>query len=475
LLSAVTPSLSCSRISQNYTYAYDRYGNRVSQTPLQGGYTFDPTINASNNHITTSGYTYDAAGNMTSDTVHSYTYDAEGNITKVDGGTTAQYVYDVFNHRVHVQTASATNEYIYDYAGRRVSTWLSPSNYGSEGRIYWGGQQFAYRSTDGTTYFDHQDMLGTERMRTNYAGSVGSSYVSLPWGDGFTATVNASGADQDNEHFAGLERDAESGTEHAQFRNYASAQGRWLAPDPYTGSYDLTNPQSMNRYAYALNNPTSMLDPSGLDPVCSVDPDTGLLECTPYYSGDGPSDPVGCISSGTQGCIPTNCASPYGCDGPPPPGTQSTGGGGGSLGPLRTAILSNAPNSATPWYKNPCVQSALAKGAGSTAIDAVGLLPEGGAVAGAFSLWHGAAGVSNGINILARVQFGAAIISTASAGSDASGDGAYSLAGAQLATGFASIGVGLAKAAPILGQALSAASVLEDLYGTYQAVAGCHP
>lgn len=133
-----------------------------------------------------------------------------------------------------------------------------------------------------------------------------------------------------------------------------------------------------------------------------------------------------------------------------------------------------APNNGTPWYKNPCVQSALAKGAASTAIDAVGLIPEGGAVAGAFSLWHGAAGVSNGINILQRVKFGAGIISTASAGSDASGDGG-ALAGAQLATGFASIGVGLAKATPILGQALSAASVLEDLYGTYKAVAGCHP
>ena len=82
-----------------------------------------------------------------------------------------------------------------------------------------------------------------------------------------------------------------------------------------------------------------------------------------------------------------------------------------------------APNNGTPWYKNPCVQSALAKGAASTAIDAVGLIPEGGAVAGAFSLWHGAAGVSNGINILQRVKFGAGIISTASAGSDASGDG----------------------------------------------------
>ena len=128
---------------QNYTYSYDIYGNRVSQTALQTGYNFNPTINPANNQITTSGFTYDSAGNMTNDTVHSYTYDAEGNITKVDGGSTAQYVYDVFNRRVHVQTSSATTEYTYDYAGRRVSSWLSPNNTGNEGRIYWDGQQLA--------------------------------------------------------------------------------------------------------------------------------------------------------------------------------------------------------------------------------------------------------------------------------------------------------------------------------------------
>lgn len=50
---------------QNYTCGYDLYGNRVSQTALQTGYNFNPTINPVNNHITTSGYTYDAAGNMT--------------------------------------------------------------------------------------------------------------------------------------------------------------------------------------------------------------------------------------------------------------------------------------------------------------------------------------------------------------------------------------------------------------------------
>ena len=36
---------------------------------------------------------------MTNDSFHTYTYDAEGNITQVDGGSTAQDVYDVFNRQ----------------------------------------------------------------------------------------------------------------------------------------------------------------------------------------------------------------------------------------------------------------------------------------------------------------------------------------------------------------------------------------
>ena len=282
------------------------------------------------------------------DTVHSYIYDAEGNITKVDGGSTAQYVYDVFNRRIHVQTASATTEYIYDYAGRRISSWVSPNNTGNEGRIYWDGQLVAHRSFEALTYFDHQDTLGTDRIRTNYGGWVAATYISLPWGDGYTATVNNAGADQDNEHFGGLERDAESGTEHAQFRNYASAQGRWLAPDPYMGSYNLSNPQSMNRYAYVLNNPLSLVDPTGLDCGDSNGTDIGDAGGTGIEVGGGcnPPDPppsqpgnwCGGVAWGTEGCIQAPCGYP---------GAAPCSGGGGSSGTASAATsgTSSAPSS----------------------------------------------------------------------------------------------------------------------------------
>jgi RHS repeat-associated protein len=102
--------------------------------------------------------------------------------------------------------------------------------------------------------------------------------VSLPWGDGYTPNENdPNGNAQDNLHFAQIDHDTESNTEHAQFRQYSSAQGRWLSPDPYDGSYDPTNPQSFDRYAYVLNSPLSATDPMGLDDCdgCSEGDTTG--------------------------------------------------------------------------------------------------------------------------------------------------------------------------------------------------------
>ena len=42
---------------------------------------------------------------------------------------------------------------------------------------------------------------------------------------------------------------------------------RFDQPDPSDASYDLTNPQSFNRYAYTNNDPVNFTDPEGLMPI----------------------------------------------------------------------------------------------------------------------------------------------------------------------------------------------------------------
>jgi RHS repeat-associated protein len=56
--------------------------------------------------------------------------------------------------------------------------------------------------------------------------------------------------------FTGKERDQESGNDYFGARYYGSSMGRFLSPDPSGLVYaDPKNPQSLNLYAYVLNNP----------------------------------------------------------------------------------------------------------------------------------------------------------------------------------------------------------------------------
>jgi YD repeat-containing protein len=77
-----------------------------------------------NNRIA-SGFTYDAAGNITNDSIHTYTYDAENRIVKVDTGTTAVYSYDAEGRRVSKTAGSTSYEYLFDLGGRAVTELLA--------------------------------------------------------------------------------------------------------------------------------------------------------------------------------------------------------------------------------------------------------------------------------------------------------------------------------------------------------------
>jgi RHS repeat-associated protein len=68
-------------------------------------------------------------------------------------------------------------------------------------------------------------------------------------------------------HFTGKERDTESGLDYFGARYYGSSMGRFSSPDPSMASMHFQNPQSLNRYAYVLNNPLILVDPKGMDCV----------------------------------------------------------------------------------------------------------------------------------------------------------------------------------------------------------------
>jgi RHS repeat-associated protein len=78
-------------------------------------------------------------------------------------------------------------------------------------------------------------------------------------------------------HFTGKERDPESGLDYFGARYYESAMARWLKADwsegPATVPYaSFGDPQSLNLYVYAGNNPLTGRDADGHDPWDLINP-----------------------------------------------------------------------------------------------------------------------------------------------------------------------------------------------------------
>jgi RHS repeat-associated protein len=108
----------------------------------------------------------------------------------------------------------------------------------------------------------HQDPVTKSQRLTNSAGTVVSTIDLDPWGG---ETGRSDLQSQQPHRYTTYERDKNGGDE-AMFRRYESGRVRFSQPDPYDGSYDLADPQSLNRYAYVQNDPVNFTDPSGLLP-----------------------------------------------------------------------------------------------------------------------------------------------------------------------------------------------------------------
>ena len=241
----------------NLTFSYDRYGN---MTCTINGNTNGPcplySFNQSTNRINTSGFTYDAAGNLTADGTYGYQYDAEERLSSVSQGNV--YTYNALGLRA----VWGVVQYLYDPQGALAGTYISATN-GWQQTFPVAGRRVAWYY-QGSTYFYHLDHLGSVNGITASDGSLAGDALYYPWGQSWSlvgAGMTSSGPMFGS--FTAWDGNVGSGIYPGQFRVYPVNLGRWFTPDPLGG--DIMNPQSFNRYAYALNNPTTNVDPLGLD------------------------------------------------------------------------------------------------------------------------------------------------------------------------------------------------------------------
>ncbi len=310
-----------------YEYSYDLVGNRLSSrvndqvqtyaylpgTSLLSGVT-GPTLLS---------FGSDANGNTTAIGDRTLAYDPKNRMIQTTcNGQTALYTYDGLDMRVSKQYQGNTIHYYYDPSGRLMASF--DENTGKEtdyiyledrvvaqvilpegdycegdgdndgdvddtdlagfasqlGRVDCGGGEPCNGDSDGdwdvdgvdlalnasdlgrtdcpkeTVYYVDNDHLGTPLRITDANDSAVWEATYAPFG---AATVNADldSVLENNLRFPGQYYDSETGFHYNVFRHYHPGTGRYLTPDP------IGLKGGVNVFAYALNDPVNLTDPSG--------------------------------------------------------------------------------------------------------------------------------------------------------------------------------------------------------------------
>jgi RHS repeat-associated protein len=219
------PADAANRISQAgaASYAYNDEGKLTSRTDAQG----------------TTNFQWDARGRMISATLPSgqsvsYGYDALGRrASRTAAGETATYLSDGLNVVSDKSSNGSETDYLH---GLSVDEHLRQSS-----------------AQTGALYFI-QDHLGSTSALTNGGGQAVERFQYEAFGAGTGSALTRYG-------YTGREFDSATNLYYYRNRWYDPHAGRFVSEDPIgiQGGFNL--------YAYVKNNPLSLRDPNGLDPV----------------------------------------------------------------------------------------------------------------------------------------------------------------------------------------------------------------
>ena len=358
---------------------------------------------------TTGCFAYDPAHRhaVTTAGTGRYTYDANGNMTGRNGSSISWYSYDLPSV---INQGTSQSRFWYG-PGRNRWKQVASGPDGAETTIYIGG--LLEKVTQGSaTRWRHylQAPTGTAGIHVRHAdGSAPRSYLLTQDHLGGTDTIldAATGTVLVREAFdpfgrrrggSGLgvpssaemsvigtvTRDGFTGHEHLDNvglihmngRVYDPAIARFLSPDPVVTSP--FNRQDLNRYAYAWNNPLSIVDPTGLEEVtclhgprgrCQGVTVTGYRDRPPggaaYYTWRTGSNGQAASAGERDPCGQDGSAAACGAHGPveESPGSEvALGAGGMDLGGPLIGLGRAGLNLIPGWYYSGIAASQFQRG-----------------------------------------------------------------------------------------------------------------
>ncbi|MEX5213392.1 MAG: DNRLRE domain-containing protein [Nitrospiraceae bacterium] len=200
-------------------------------------------------------YSYDANGNLISGAGRTISYNAENKpISITANGQTTTFVYDGDGGRVKKIAGTTTTRYI----GKLYEC----DNTSCTRFIFAGNTRIATVTVNtGAVHYWHQDHLGSSSVITDSAGALVQTLAYYPYGATRANQSSANPAVDVPYKYTGKELDSTTGLYYYAARYYDPALGRFISADTIVPNP--RDPQELNRYTYAGNNPFKYTDPTG--------------------------------------------------------------------------------------------------------------------------------------------------------------------------------------------------------------------
>ena len=292
-------SANCGTSTWAQTFSYDPFGN-IKKTGTGGSISYSAGYSTATNQVSsgiTPAPTYDGNGNQKTAMPATLTWNALNQpVSIIAGTTTSSATYDALGRMVEKgvgTTGTVYTQFVYNPDGTNLAVYSGGLTKGTISLP--GGSTAIYNST-GLSYIRHKDWLGSSRLATTWAHAVYSKEAYAPFGETYNeaGTADRSFTGQDQNVVTGS---LGNGVYDFLFRKYDPSAGRWLSPDPAGwGAVNTTAPQSLNRYAYVMNDPMNAVDLDGLS--CY----TNWINGVSVQVDDG--DGLGCAAAGVNPSTP---------------------------------------------------------------------------------------------------------------------------------------------------------------------------